>query len=424
MTDAPKRSRGRWIGIGAILFAGWLLLVLGVMGIYMYRSLYNENAFSKRVTAVLEEPQVQTAVAMKLTDEIVTAVPRAVVARPVIQSAAETVVATPAFTNILRTALVKFHELLLDPKTANLVFTVEGAPQLIEKTLAPYDEQIAAEVGNAAAAKLAEIPDPGPAFRLIQLGASLGPIAWIVALLGIGLMAVAALIAPVRRRGVITALIVFAFGGLGVVFILGLVRVGLTTVTANDPVLSLAAGGLFDGLFGTLRTFGWIIAAIGVVAAVIVWSLRFTLPVASSAAGRAAGGLQAAGSSAAGAVGAGAGAAAGALSSGTGTAVAAAGDNQVEAQDLMVAMRSGVRRAFTPAVTSVGRVVQGVAAILVAIAVLFAWSTVVDVLIIALALGLLALGLNRLLLVVFSHRVQRETVEAGTPPAALGTPDN
>ena len=71
MTERPEASRWRKTGIVALLFVGWLLVTLGVVGVYLQRSLYNSDAFASRVSAVISEPGVQTAVATQLTTAIV-----------------------------------------------------------------------------------------------------------------------------------------------------------------------------------------------------------------------------------------------------------------------------------------------------------------------------------------------------------------
>jgi hypothetical protein len=418
MTERPKASRWRKTGIVALLFVGWLLVTLGVVGVYLQRSLYNSDAFASRVSAVISEPDVQNAVATQLTTAIVERVPKAAIARPLIQSAAMTIVTEPAFKNILTQALVRFQKVLVDPNTASLVFKVEGAPQMIQEALSGIDPQLAAAVSEAAATELAKIPNPGPAFRLIQLGAQVGPIAWGVILLGLILGGVASFVSPNRRRGLITSLVVLAAAGLGLVLILALARIGLVTATASQPVLSEALGGAFQGLFGELRRVAYWIGAIGLVASVIVWSLRFTLPVASSAAARAresaSGALDVASDKVGGALSSASDSATGALTAGsaaatatTGAAVEAAGHRSVEAQDLMVVIRSGFHRLLVPAATNQGRLIQGSIALVIGLLILFAWSIVIDVIVFALGLGLLALALNRILLVIFSHRAQR-----------------
>ena len=435
MTDRPKASRWRKTGIVALLFVGWLLVTLGVVGVYLQRSLYNSDAFASRVSAVISEPDVQNAVATQLTTAIVERVPKAAIARPLIQSAAMTIVTEPAFKNILTQALVRFQKVLVDPNTASLVFKVEGAPQMIQEALSGIDPQLAAAVSEAAATELAKIPNPGPAFRLIQLGAQVGPIAWGVILLGLILGGVASFVSPNRRRGLITSLVVLAAAGLGLVLILALARIGLVTATASQPVLSEALGGAFQGLFGELRRVAYWIGAIGLVASVIVWSLRFTLPVASSAAARAresaSGALDVASDKVGGALSSTSDSATGALTAGsaaatatTGSAVEAAGHRSVEAQDLMVVIRSGFHRLLVPAATNQGRLIQGSIALVIGLLILFAWSIVIDVIVFALGLGLLALALNRILLVIFSHRAQRAlAAEQQTAVGAGSTTD-
>lgn len=390
-SPAPKTT-GHWIGVIAILVIAWLFVLIGVLGVYMHRTLYNEQVFSKRVTQVLEQPGVQMAVATELTDAIVKEVPKAVIARPLIQSAAQTVIAEPVFTEIVTAALVKFHALLLDPRASQIVFTIEGAPQLLEKTLAPYDQQLATEVGKAASAELAKLPDPGPAFRLIQLGADLGPVAWVVLILGIGLGVLAALIAPSRRRGAISALVALIAVGLGIALVLGAVRVGLDAATAKDAVLNEAATGVFQGLFGDLRDIARVIAIVGAIAAVLVWSLRWTGAYVAEAAGHA--------------------------KDAAGEAAEAAGSRKVEVADVTAVLRSGVSRALTPAASTGGKVLQAAVALGLALLVLFQWSLVVDVVVLVIAVALLALALNRILYVVLERRASHAAGDAGTADAS------
>ena len=100
-----KGSKGAWAGVVVILIVAWLFLLLGVLGIYLHRTLYNQEVFTSRMTSVLEQPTTQTALATALTDVVIQQVPKAVIARPIIQSAAQTVVAEPAFTKIIVAAL-------------------------------------------------------------------------------------------------------------------------------------------------------------------------------------------------------------------------------------------------------------------------------------------------------------------------------
>ena len=382
-----KGSKGAWAGVVVILIVAWLFLLLGVLGIYLHRTLYNQEVFTSRMTSVLEQPTTQTALATELTNVVIQQVPKAVIARPIIQSAAQTVVAEPAFTKIIVAALGKFHQALLNPETANLVFKVEGAPQLLQATIAPYNAEIAAKVGAAADAKLAEIPNLGPAFRVIQLGADLGPVSYIVVLLGLILLAVAALIAPVRRKGVIAGCLTFGITGITLAIVLNLVNWGLDTATANDFVLNQAAQGIFDGLFSDLLHISHVIAIVGVVVAVIVWSLRWTAPLAASAADKA-------------------------LDS---DAAAAAGGRKLEVMDVLAVAKAWGTKAISPADSTWGKVLQFVALLVVALLILFKWNLIVDLFILVIAVLLLALAANRLMILILSRRSGQDESGAAAP---------
>ena len=385
--ETKRGSKGAWAGVVVILIIAWLFLLLGVLGIYLHRTLYNQQVFTERITAVLQEPATQTALATELTNVVIKEVPKAVIARPIIQSAAETVVGEPAFTTIIVAAVGKLHQALLNPETASLVFKVEGLPQLLQQTIEPYDAEIAAKVGAAASTELAKISDLGAAFRLIQLGADLGPVSYVIVLLGLVLLAVAALIAPSRRRGVIAGCIAFGVTGITLAIVLNLVNWGLDSVTANDFVLNQAAQGIFAGLFGDLIEISRAIAIAGAIAAVIVWSLRWTAPLAAGAADKA-------------------------LDSDVATA---AGGRKLEVMDVIGVAKVWGRRAVTPADSTWGKVLQFVALLVVALLILFKWNLIVDLFILVLAVLLLALAANRLMILILGRRAEHDGAGAAAP---------
>ena len=83
--ETKRGSKGAWAGVVVILIIAWLFLLLGVLGIYLHRTLYNQQVFTERITAVLQEPATQTALATELTNVVIKEVPKAVIARPIIQ---------------------------------------------------------------------------------------------------------------------------------------------------------------------------------------------------------------------------------------------------------------------------------------------------------------------------------------------------
>ena len=69
--ETKRGSKGAWAGVVVILIIAWLFLLLGVLGIYLHRTLYNQQVFTERITAVLQEPATQTALATELTNVVI-----------------------------------------------------------------------------------------------------------------------------------------------------------------------------------------------------------------------------------------------------------------------------------------------------------------------------------------------------------------
>jgi hypothetical protein len=198
------------------------------------------------------------------------------------------------------------------------------------------------------------------------------------------LLVVAALIAPARRKGVISGCITFGVTGITLAIVLNLVNWGLDSVTANDLVLNEAAQGIFTGLFGDLLQIARVIAIVGVIAAVIVWSLRWTAPLAASAADKA-------------------------LDS---DAAAAAGGRKLEVMDVVGVAKAWGSKAITPAESTWGKVLQFAALLVVALLVLFKWNLIVDLFILVVAVLLLALAANRLMILILGRREAKAAAAA------------
>jgi hypothetical protein len=127
-----------------------------------------------------------------------------------------------------------------------------------------------------------------------------------------------------------------------------------------------------------------VIAIVGVIAAVIVWSLRWTAPLATSAADKA-------------------------LDSGVANA---AGGRKLEVMDVVGVAKTWGSKAITPAESTWGKVLQFAALLVVALLVLFKWNLIVDLFILVVAVLLLALAANRLMILILGRREAKAAAAA------------
>jgi hypothetical protein len=191
----------------------------------------------------------------------------------------------------------------------------------------------------------------------------------------------------VRRKGVIAGCLVFGITGITLAIVLNLVDWGLGSATANDFVLNQAAQGIFDGLFSDLIHIAHVIAIVGVIAAVLVWSMRWTAPLAASAADKA-------------------------LDS---DAAAAAGGRKLEVMDVLGVAKAWGSKAMTPAESGWGKILQLVALLVVAYLLLFQLSLILDLVVLVIAVLLLALAANRLMILILGRRAKHDESGAAAP---------
>ena len=88
-------SRFRHIASASCGVLGVVLIFAAFLLGYATRSLFNEQAFSSRVAASLEDPRVANFVAEQLADAVIKAKPDLVGLRPVLVGVARSVVTTP-----------------------------------------------------------------------------------------------------------------------------------------------------------------------------------------------------------------------------------------------------------------------------------------------------------------------------------------
>src|SRR5258708_39533558 len=102
--------RGLLAGLLAII--GLLVVPLADLGIWTQRELLPTDAFTSLATDVLHKPDVQQALAQRLTTELVNREPALAIGRPLVQRAVVEGIGTPQFTQVMQASLGDMHDQL------------------------------------------------------------------------------------------------------------------------------------------------------------------------------------------------------------------------------------------------------------------------------------------------------------------------
>ncbi len=212
----PSR-RGRVVVSAVCGALGILLIFTALLLGYLTRSIFNEQAFSVRVAASLEDPRFAEFVAEQLADAVIAAKPDLIGLRPVLIGVGRGVVASPPFRAAVRRSARLAHRTLMSGAAKTIVLDVRDLSVLLESASGASPgiaKKIPAGV-TAAIMKLSALPGGERAARLIRLGNRMRAGTLLLLILGIGLCAVCVWLADGRRRVMVR--IGLALGVLGVV---------------------------------------------------------------------------------------------------------------------------------------------------------------------------------------------------------------
>src|SRR5947208_6708992 len=147
-----KRSRGL-ISVTLIVLASIAALVGGVV-LYAREEIVSTPAFVDRATDALQQPTVQGVVGREITVQLLEpALPDAVAARPVVQSAVKLAIGSSQFQPFFRLAVTHGHRLLFG-RGGNAVLDIADVGSVISSALRTLAPKIAAQIPKATDAVL------------------------------------------------------------------------------------------------------------------------------------------------------------------------------------------------------------------------------------------------------------------------------
>jgi hypothetical protein len=248
-------------------------MVLALVAGYARRTVVDSDQFANRATAALNDDNVKSLVADKITDDVVLKNQRDLLAaRPIIQSVASGIVGSRAFTGLFRSAVRDVHRALFDRDEHTVTLTVADVGTVLAAAIQQVRPSLARQVeatGNVAILKR-DIGDASA--KVVNVADTIRLLALLLALLSVALVAGAIVISPRRRHTIVELGIAIASAGIVVVVAYSIVRsVAVHHVEGAEG--RAAAGAVWDAFVGDLRTLGWIVAGSGAVIAAAAASL-------------------------------------------------------------------------------------------------------------------------------------------------------
>ncbi len=260
------------------------LLLLGGLQLYASQALFDSGEFADRATGALREEPVRTAVADRLTDEVLRVSPDAVAVRPVIEAAASGVVGSAPFQSLIRPVLSDVHASIFDPDSTTVALTLADAGVLLIDALGQIQPKLAKDIPSDLEPTLLDFSTgegAGGAFadlsQTAEANSSAAPVNLLIALV---LFAAAVALAPDRRRAIVR--IGLAIAAVGVLVVVGFyVGRALVGGQAGNDADAAALRTIWDAFLLDLRTWSIVLAAAGVVLAAAAASLIRPLDVAA-----------------------------------------------------------------------------------------------------------------------------------------------
>jgi hypothetical protein len=248
-------------------------LLLALVAGYARRAVVDSDQFSNRATAALRDTSVRTLVAEKITDGVVLKNQADLLAaRPVIESAASSVVGSSTFTGLFRSAVRDVHRALFQRDQHTVTLTVADVGTVLAAALQVVKPSLADEVGTTDRVPIAtrDIGDVGAS--AVRVADTVRVLAFLLAALCLAFAAAAVAVSPDRRRTVVALGTGAATAGIVLVVAYGVVRsIAIDHVEGAEN--RAAAGAVWDAFLGDLRMLAWIVAGSGAVVAAAAASL-------------------------------------------------------------------------------------------------------------------------------------------------------
>ena len=252
----------------------------GGLTLYARSEIVDASAFADRAVHAVQQPVLQRVIAREITVQAIEpSLPDVIAARPVVQSAVQTVIGSALFRPIIRLAADQGHRLLFERGAGNAAFDIADAGTVVTSALQSLAPKLARAIPRRAEAVLVSVRRRSFADTTLRLADHVRLLGIVLPLAALALFALIILTARDRRAAVARSATAVAVTGIAFMVAFELVRryvishsYGANELTNAD--VRGAVGELWDVYLGDLMIWA---LAITVVALLIAAAARSML---------------------------------------------------------------------------------------------------------------------------------------------------
>lgn len=263
MSTGPRWRRRRSVGSGALTALGVLFFALGLVQLWATDTFFDADRFAGTAVTALERDPVRAELSRVLVDQTIAYRQDLITVRPLLETVANSVIASPSFRRLFVGAVTDLHRSLFTTEQDTLLLDVSDATLVLIGGLRAFDPSLAERVPANVEAGLVSFGDRTWAHDLAAAAEDLRRLAWICLALGLAGLAAAVALSPNRRRALI---------GVGAALTVAALLLGLALQLGRNALVNsieeegraAAAGAAFDTFATSLGGWLWVVGFIGV----------------------------------------------------------------------------------------------------------------------------------------------------------------
>jgi hypothetical protein len=265
--------RSRRIASVALAILGALLLVAGLLAFYAREEILEPEPFADRAVAALEDDNVRDFVGDQIVVTIIdSGSTDLLAARPLLETVVRTAIDTESFERLFRRAAFEANRVLFERERKSVAFELSDVSQVVRFGLERLSPELADEVPQEIDLALLRLKEREFARETLAVADDVRILGIVLPIAALALFALAVIVAPDRRVGVLRVAVAAATGA-GALAALMLVVRDRTLAGAygldetSDEEIRAALDGLFDAFLADLFAWTLALAAGGIVVA-------------------------------------------------------------------------------------------------------------------------------------------------------------